>query len=123
MTDRVRSGGVKAEDSDRSRVAAHGHVAHVDDPGRVSVRSVRGHRQQRVCYRRNLGRASLCRGRSGSYLATLSLKLILVAVSGIGALAHILVARRRPALRGLFAALALLAALGATFVGVLLNIG
>jgi len=61
--------------------------------------------------------------RSGSYLTTLSVKLILVAVSGIGALAHILVARRRPALGGIFAALALLAALGATFVGVMLNIG
>ncbi len=60
---------------------------------------------------------------SGSYLTTLSVKLILVGVSGIGALAHILVARRRPALGGIFAALALLAALGATFVGVLLATG
>ena len=60
---------------------------------------------------------------SGRYLTTLSVKLILVAVSGIGALAHILVTRRRPALGGIFAALALLAALGATFLGVLLSIG
>jgi putative copper export protein len=60
---------------------------------------------------------------SGSYRTTLSVKLILVGVSGIGALAHILVARRRPALGGIFAALALLAALGATFVGVLLATG
>jgi putative copper export protein len=60
---------------------------------------------------------------SGSYLTTLWVKLILVAVSGIGALAHILVARRRPALGGILAALALLAALGATFVGVLLATG
>jgi uncharacterized membrane protein len=60
---------------------------------------------------------------SGRYLTTLWVKLILVAVSGIGALAHTLVARRRPALGGILAALALLAALGATFVGVLLATG
>jgi len=60
---------------------------------------------------------------SGSYLTTLSVKLILVAVSGIAALGHVLIARRRPALGGVLAALALLAALGATFVGVLLMTG
>lgn len=60
---------------------------------------------------------------SGSYLTTLWVKPILVAVSGSGALAHVLVARRRPALGGIFAALALFAALGATFVGVLLATG
>lgn len=60
---------------------------------------------------------------SGSYLTTLSVKLILVAVSGIGAFGHILVARRRPALGGILAALALLAALAATFIGVLLTTG
>jgi putative copper export protein len=60
---------------------------------------------------------------SGNYRTTLSVKLILVAVSGIGALGHVLVARRRPALGGILAALALLAALGATFVGVLLMTG
>jgi putative copper export protein len=61
--------------------------------------------------------------RSGSYLTTLSVKLILVAVSGIGAFGHVLVARRRPALGGILAALALLAALAATFIGVLLTTG
>jgi putative copper export protein len=60
---------------------------------------------------------------SGSYLTTLSVKLILVTVSGAAALGHILVARNRPALGGILAALALLAALGATFVGVLLATG
>ncbi len=60
---------------------------------------------------------------SGSYLTTLLVKLILVAISGIGALAHILVARRRPALGGILAALALLAALAATFTGVLIATG
>lgn len=60
---------------------------------------------------------------SASYLTTLVVKLVLVAVSGIGAFGHILVARHRPALGGVLAALALLAALGATFVGVLLATG
>ena len=60
---------------------------------------------------------------SGSYLTTLLVKLILVAISGMCALGHILVARHRPALGGILAALALLAALGATFVGVLLATG
>ena len=57
---------------------------------------------------------------SGRYLTTLLVKLILVAVSGAFAAAHIVVARRRPALGGALAGLALLAALGATFLGVLL---
>jgi len=57
---------------------------------------------------------------SGRYLTTLFLKLLLVAVSGICAFGHILVARRRPALGGAMAGLALLAALAATFLGVLL---
>jgi putative copper export protein len=57
---------------------------------------------------------------SSSYLTTLVVKLALVAGSGVAAFGHILVARRRPALGGMLAALALLAALGATFVGVLL---
>jgi len=60
---------------------------------------------------------------STSYTTTLFVKLILVAVSGIGAAGHIFFARRRPALGGILAALALLAALGATFVGVLLATG
>jgi putative copper export protein len=60
---------------------------------------------------------------STSYTTTLFVKLILVAVSGIGAAGHICFARHRPALGGILAALALLAALGATFVGVLLTTG
>ncbi len=60
---------------------------------------------------------------SGSYLTTLAVKLALVGVSGAGALAHILLARSRPALGGALAGLALLAALGATFTGVLLRTG
>ena len=60
---------------------------------------------------------------SGVYVTTLIVKLILVAVSGTAALGHILVVRHRPALGGILAALALLAALSATFVGVLLATG
>jgi putative copper export protein len=60
---------------------------------------------------------------SGRYRTTLTLKLVLVAVSGAGAAAHILLARRRPALGGALAGIALLAALGATFLGVLLRTG
>ena len=60
---------------------------------------------------------------SGTYRTTLIVKLILVAVSGTAALGHILVARNRPALGGILAALALLAAISATFVGVLLATG
>jgi putative copper export protein len=59
--------------------------------------------------------------RSGQYLTTLLVKLLLVGVSGACAFAHILVARRRPALGGTLAGLALLAALGATFFGVQLR--
>ena len=61
--------------------------------------------------------------RSSEYLTTLLVKLLLVAVSGIGAAGHIVFARRRPAVGGALAALALLAALGATFTGVLLATG
>ena len=57
---------------------------------------------------------------SSSYLTTLFVKLLLVGVSGAGALAHTLLARRRPALGGALAGVALLAALAATFLGVLL---
>ena len=60
---------------------------------------------------------------SESYLTTVFVKLVLVAVSGMCALGHTLVARHQPALGGMLAALALLAALGATFVGVLLTTG
>jgi putative copper export protein len=59
---------------------------------------------------------------SGAYLTTLFVKLLLVAVSGIGATGHIVFARKRPAL-GSLAGLGLLAALGATFTGVLLATG
>ncbi|HEY5173410.1 MAG TPA: hypothetical protein VIK54_16935 [Acidimicrobiia bacterium] len=57
---------------------------------------------------------------SSAYLTTLVVKLLLVGLSGIGALGHVLFARRRPALGGSLAGLALLGAIGATFVGVLL---
>ena len=60
---------------------------------------------------------------SGAYLNTLMVKLMLVAVSGLGAGGHIYFARRRPALGGMLAGLGLLAAIGATFVGVLLMTG
>jgi putative copper export protein len=60
---------------------------------------------------------------SGSYRTTLIVKLVLVVVSGACALGHTLLARRRSALGGAMAALALLAALGATFLGVLLTTG
>ena len=57
---------------------------------------------------------------SGRYLTTLLVKLVLVAVSGACALGHILFARRRPTVGGVLAGFAFLAALGATFFGVLL---
>ena len=60
---------------------------------------------------------------SSSYLTTLSVKLLLVVISGIGALGHTLFTRRSPALGGALAGVGLLAALGATFLGVLLNAG
>lgn len=59
---------------------------------------------------------------SGEYLATLMLKLGFVAVSGIGALGHILFTRQRPALGGAMAGVALLAALGAAFCGEMLRV-
>jgi putative copper export protein len=61
--------------------------------------------------------------RSSAYLTTLLVKLLLVALSGIGALGHIFFARRRPALGGALAGVGLLTAIGATFVGVLLATG
>ena len=57
---------------------------------------------------------------SGAYLTTLLVKLLLVGVSGACAAGHIVLTRTRPALGGALAGLALLAALGATFLGVLL---
>jgi putative copper export protein len=60
---------------------------------------------------------------SGRYLTTLFVKLLLVGVSGAAAAAHIVLARRRPALGGAMAGIALLAALGATFLGLLLEAG
>ena len=60
---------------------------------------------------------------SSAYFTTLLVKLLLVAVSGIGALGHVLLARRRPALGGALAGIALLAAVGAMFLGVLLRTG
>jgi putative copper export protein len=60
---------------------------------------------------------------SDAYLTTLVVKLVMVALSGIGALGHMFLARRRPALGGMLAGLGLLAAVGATFSGVLLKTG
>jgi len=57
---------------------------------------------------------------SDAYLTTLFVKLLLVGVSGAGALGHTLFARTKPALGGALAALGLAAALGAAFLGVLL---
>ena len=61
--------------------------------------------------------------RSGTYLTTLFVKLLLVGLSGMGAFGHIFFARRRPALSGMLAGLGLLTAIGATFFGVLLVVG
>ena len=58
---------------------------------------------------------------SSSYLTTLLAKLLLVGISGAAAASHIVLARRRPALGGAMAGVALLAALGATFLGLLLG--
>lgn len=55
---------------------------------------------------------------SAAYLTTLFVKLVLVAVSGIAAAGHIVFQRSRPALGGALAGVALLAALGATLLGV-----
>ena len=60
---------------------------------------------------------------SSTYLTTLFVKLLLVGLSGAGALGHIFFVRRRPALGGILAGLGLIAAIGATFVGVLLGVG
>jgi uncharacterized membrane protein len=61
--------------------------------------------------------------RSSAYLTTLTVKLVLVVVSGLCAFGHIALVRRAPALGGALAGVALLAALGATFLGVLLTTG
>jgi putative copper export protein len=58
---------------------------------------------------------------SSRYLTTLMVKLLLVAMSGVGALAHVVLMRRRPALGGMLAGLGLLSAIGAMLLGVLLN--
>jgi putative copper export protein len=60
---------------------------------------------------------------SSQYLTTLLAKLLLVGVSAAAAAGHIVVTRRNPAVGGALAGVALLAALGALFYGVLLTIG
>jgi putative copper export protein len=60
---------------------------------------------------------------SDAYVTTLVVKLVIVALSGIGAVGHMFFARRRPALGGMLAGLGLFAAIGATFIGVLLRTG
>jgi len=60
---------------------------------------------------------------SSEYLTTLFVKLVLVGISGAGALAHTLFVRRNPALGGIAAGIGLLAALGAVFFGILLQVG
>jgi putative copper export protein len=57
---------------------------------------------------------------SSAYLTTLFVKLVLVGISGAGALAHVMLARTRPALGGALAGIGLLAALSAAFLGVVL---
>ena len=57
---------------------------------------------------------------SSAYLTTLLVKLLLVALSGVGAFAHVVLQRTRPALGGMLAGLGLLAALGAMLLGVVL---
>jgi putative copper export protein len=61
--------------------------------------------------------------RSDAYLTTLLVKLVLVGVSGAAAAAHIVVARRNPAVGGVLAGLAALSALASMFLGVLLSMG
>jgi uncharacterized membrane protein len=56
---------------------------------------------------------------TNAYRTTLFVKLLLVGVSGGGALGHIMA--RRPAAKGALAGLALLSALAATLLGVLLR--
>ena len=58
---------------------------------------------------------------SGRYLTTLMVKLLLVAMSGVGVYGHVVLMRRRPALGGMLAGLGLLAAIGAILLGVLLE--
>jgi putative copper export protein len=60
---------------------------------------------------------------SSEYLTTLFVKLILVGISGAGALAHTLFIRRSPAIGGIAAGIGLLAAIGAVFCGILLQSG
>jgi putative copper export protein len=60
---------------------------------------------------------------SSQYLTTLFVKLLLVGLSAACAAAHIVVTRHNPAVGGALAGIALLAALGALFYGVLLTFG
>lgn len=60
---------------------------------------------------------------SSQYLTTLLVKLLLVGVSAACAAAHIVVTRHNPAVGGALAGIALLAALGALFYGVVLTFG
>ena len=60
---------------------------------------------------------------SSQYLTTLLVKLLLVGVSAAAAAAHVVVTRHNPTVGGALAGIALLAALGATFYGVLLTFG
>jgi putative copper export protein len=60
---------------------------------------------------------------SSEYVTTLFVKLLLVGLSGAGALAHALFVRRNPTVGGIAAGIGLLAALGAVFFGVVLTVG
>jgi putative copper export protein len=60
---------------------------------------------------------------SSEYQTTVAVKLVLVLISGLAAFGHIALVRRQPALGGALAGFALLGALGATFLGVLLQTG
>lgn len=60
---------------------------------------------------------------STEYLTTLSIKLALVVAAGVGAAAHTVVSRTRPALGGALAGFGLAASVAAAFVGVALGSG
>jgi putative copper export protein len=59
--------------------------------------------------------------RSTAYGATFGLKMTLFTLSGVGALVHALV--QRPAVKGAFAGVSTLTAVGALFLGILLTTG
>ena len=59
--------------------------------------------------------------RSSAYGATFGLKMTLFLISGVGAAVHIVA--KKPAIKGAFAAVGTLSAVGALFLGILLTTG